>query len=169
LRPTFRRRGNPPAAFIAFRGAKRFWDSPNVELANGCYIQVRQVVLPNPEEPMGVTTVDYSYSYALGPNIDRDWLLRYDYVPEATTRHPDYRYPVAHVHFNGVSAAYDAFHIPKKKELPSLHCPTDRITIEDFIEHLIIELKVPTHGDRDEALEFLAESRREFHSKLRTK
>jgi hypothetical protein len=90
-------------------------------------------------------------------------------VHQKAATHPEYEYPVAHVHFNGTSKAYDGFNIPEKKDLHRLHCPTERITIEDFIEHLIIELKVPTHGDREAALGFLAESRREFHERLRIK
>ena len=168
LRPLFRPRTRPQAAFISFRGGEHFGDSPSVELGNGCHIQVSQIVLPNPQEPSGVTTAYYSYSYALSSNIDEDWILRYDYVP-GKAADPEYNYPVAHVHFNGTSAAYDGFYMPGKRPLYKLHCPTERIAIESFIEHLIIELKVPTHGDRDEALAFLAESRREFHEKLRTK
>ncbi len=150
-------------AFISYRNPR------SVELGNGCRIRVFQRVVPHPEDPEGlITTAEYSYSYALGPDPDLEWLLRYDYVPEEAAK-PEFEYPVAHVHFNGTSEAYDGFDMPGKKPLNKLHCPTERITLEDFIEHLIIEFDAPTHGDKEEALAFLAESRREFHEKLRTK
>ncbi len=126
-------------------------------------------MLPNPQgRTWKVTTVEYSYSYLLPPGSDEDWLLRYDYVPEEAGN-PEYKYPVAHVHFNGTSKAYESFTIPGKKPLPKIHCPTGRIALEDFIEHLIIEHRVPTHGDEKEALALLAQSREEFHRKRRTK
>jgi hypothetical protein len=139
-----------------------------VELGNGCEIRISQIIVPNPNEPQRVTTTHYSYSYALGPDPDADWILRCDYVPEEATN-PKYRYPIAHVHFNGTSESYEGFPIPDKKPLPDLHCPTGRITLEDFIEHLIIELRVPAHGTPEAALALLSESREEFHRERRTR
>jgi hypothetical protein len=165
LRPIIR----PHGAFISFRGAERFGDSPNVELENGCRIRVSQTILPNSEDHSKVTTAEYSYSYALGPDPDKDWLLRYDYVPDEPVRNPEYEYPVAHVHFNGVSEAYDRLDQAEDKPLHKLHCPTERITVEDFIEHLIIEFDALTGEKRTVALALLAQSRRRFHEQERTR
>jgi hypothetical protein len=56
-----------------------------------------------------------------------------------------------------------------KKQLDRLHFPTRRISLEDFIEHLIVELRVPTKRGEEAALEVLAESRRTFEEEKRTK
>lgn len=146
-----------------------FGHLPTVKLGNDCRIRASQTILPNPDAPTGVTTAKYSYLYALGPDPDKDWLLRYDYVPEVPSRNPGFKYPVAHVHFNGASEAYDNFVNPGKKPLRELHCPTDRITVEDFIEHLIIEFDAPTHNGKNAALALLDKSRREFHEQRRTR
>lgn len=139
---------------------------PSVELGNGCQIRVGQTILPNPEAPTGVTTLEYMYSYVLGPDPSTDWLARYEYEPEKKAN----RYPVPHVHFNGTSAAYDQFAARQPdKALRDLHFPTDRIAVEDFIEHLIIEYDTPTHSGKNAALTFLNESRREFHERHRTR
>jgi len=57
----------------------------------------------------------------------------------------------------------------EKKPLHRLHFPTDRITVEDFIEHLILEFDTPTHIGKDAALVLLDESRRDFHERHRTR
>jgi hypothetical protein len=95
----------------------------------------------------------------LGPDPDKDWLLRYDYVPDEPANDPEYEYPVAHVHFNGVSKAYDRLGQAKNRPLHKLHCPTERITIEDFIEHLIIEFDALTGETRTAALAFMRNDR----------
>ena len=106
------------------------------------------------------------YSYILGLNPRTDWLARWDYEPDKKTN----QYPVPHVHFNGTSEAYDDFPARyQDKPLHDLHFPTDRITIEDFIEHLIIEFDTPTHHGKQAALELLDERRREFHKQRRTR
>jgi hypothetical protein len=151
-------------AYITFEGAERTGDRPSVELENGCQIRVSHTIRHSPEVPSEVTTVEYVYAYALGPDPKNDWLVRYDYSPDRPMR-----YPVAHVHFNGRSDAYDRFPKPEDKELYELHFPTDRITVEDFIEHLILEYDVPTHNGRKAALDLLAKSRREFHKEYRTR
>jgi len=141
-----------------------------VKLDNDCWIRVTQTILSNPEAPSGVTTAKYSYLYALGPDSDTaDWLLRYDYIPNVPARNPRFKYPVAHVHFNGTSDAYTRFVDAEEKPLSELHCPTDRIPIEDFIQHLIIEFDTPTHNGKQAALELLDERRREFHEQRRTR
>ncbi len=95
--------------------------------------------------------------------------MRYDYVPEEADYDPEYRYPVGHVHFNGHSAAYEAFEAASKKPLHRLHFPTRRINLEDFIEHLVVEVGVPTKHGQEKALEILAESRRRFETQNRTR
>ena len=161
LRPIIRSR----AAFISFRGAKRFGERPRIELGNGCRIQVSQIILPNPEHPRRkVTTAEYQYSLLLGPD-SKDWLLRYEYVPEQVAK----KRPVAHVHFNGTSEVYNTFNMPEKKALPKLHCPTGRLPLEDFIEYLITEFNVPTKSGPKEALAFLAENREKFYREKRTR
>lgn len=130
-------------------------------------MRISQIILPNSEDQGRVTTSEYSYSYALGPDPDQDWLLRYDYVPDEPAKNPEYEYPVAHVHFNGISEAYNRLDQAEDKPLHKLHCPTERITVEDFIEHLIIEYDTPTHGTRAAALRLLADSRRDFHERYR--
>ncbi len=120
-----------------------------VEFANGCKIRVLQRIVPNPEEPEEkVGTANYSYAYGFGENLDEGWLVRYDYVPEKAEREDGYQYPVGHVHFNGCSEAYEGFEVEGKSQLHKLHFPTRRISLEDFIEHLIIELRVPTKCGR---------------------
>jgi hypothetical protein len=165
LRPIIR----PRVAYISFEGARRFGDSPSIELKNGLQIRVSQTVISNPEDPEKITTARYSYSYALGSSGRTDWLLRYDYRPDVPARNPGFRHPVAHVHFNGTSDAYAEFVDVEEKPLKDLHCPTDRITVEDFIEHLIIEFDTPTHHGKNAALALLDERRREFHQRLRTR
>jgi hypothetical protein len=154
----------PNIAYITFEGARSFRDSPSVELDNGCRIRISQTILPNPEVPSGVTTKKYVYAYALGADPRRDWLVRYDYAPDALTNHP-----AAHVHFNGISDTYNSFLNAEEKPLRDVHFPTDRITVEDFIEHLVREYDVPTHRGKKAALRFLAERRREFHEQHRTR
>ncbi len=56
-----------------------------------------------------------------------------------------------------------------KKPLHKLHFPTQHVGLEDFIEHLIIEMGVPTKRGQDKALQLLAESRKRFETEKRTK
>ncbi len=155
------------SALIRFRGQSR--RERTVTLGNGCQISVFQRILPNPEDPRKVTIAESSYSYGVGQNLEEDWLVRYDYVPERAETDPEYQYPVGHIHFNGYSETYEAFEMADKKPLHKLHFPTQRISLEDFLEHLIVEMGVPTKQSKDEALELLAESRRTFQSEKRTR
>jgi hypothetical protein len=155
------------SAFIRFRGRTR--RERTATLGNGCQIYVFQRVLPNPKDPRKVTTSESSYSYGVGQNLEDDWLIRYDYVPERAERDPEYKYPIGHVHFNGYSESYEAFEMDDKKPLHKLHFPTRRVSLEDFIEHLIIEMGVPTKRGQEKALELLAESRKRFETEKRTR
>ncbi len=141
-----------------------------VELGNGCRVRISQRIVPNPENLWEkVRTANYSYAYGFGENLDNGWIVRYDYVPERAERDEDYEYPIGHIHFNGHSEAYERFEGENKKQLDRLHFPTRRISLEDFIEHLIIEIGVMTKHGKEAALEVLAESRRRFEEEKRTK
>jgi len=139
-----------------------------LELDNGCRVRIIQRIIPNPDKPeKKVRTANYSYAYGFGENLDEGWVVRYDYVPERAQRDEDYEYPVGHVHFNGHSEAYGRLQMEGKKELDRLHFPTRRIGLEDFIEHLVVEMKVPTKRGKEAALEVLAESRETFENEKR--
>lgn len=159
--PLIARNVPPNGARIAFRDAGEPGSRRSVELANGLWVRVSQLIRPNPSDGSEVQTAEYSYVYASSADADNDWLVRYDYVPEEASS-PEYRYPVAHVHFNGYSEHYEQIAIPEKKPLEKLHFPTRRISLEDFIEHLIIEFSVPTKCGYAEALELLSDSREGF-------
>jgi len=141
-----------------------------VEAGNGCRIRVLQRIVPNPDNPQEkVRTANYSYAYGFGENLDEGWLVRYDYVPERAERDEEYEYPVGHVHFNGRSEAYERLEMEGKKELDRLHFPTRRVGLEDFIEHLVVEMGVPTKRGNGAALKVLAESRETFENEKRTR
>lgn len=158
----------PNVAFVSFRGTERFGESASADLGNGCSVRISQIIMPHKSDPDKVTTTWYSYSYALGPDHDRDWLVRYDYVPLKAIE-DDYEYPSAHLHFNGHSEAYESFDLEEKKALHKLHFPSKRISLEDFIEHLIVEFGLLPEGEKHEAVRFLEESRSTFEEKKRTR
>lgn len=154
----------PNGARIAFRGDSEQDGRRSIELDNALWIRISQLIRPSPSDGSKVQTAEYSYVYASSADADNDWLVRYDYVPEEASS-SGYRYPVAHVHFNGYSVHYERFVIPEKKPLERLHFPTRRISLEDFVEHLIIEFAVPTKCDVEEALEILSDSREGFEDR----
>ena len=170
---------SPHTALIRFQDADR--RPTELGLDNGCRVRILQRIVPHTEKPEEkVTTAEYSYVYGFGENLDEGWLVRYDYVPEMAERDKEkkkaerdkekkYEYPVGHVHFNGYSEAYDAFEMEGKKQLDRLHFPTKRISLEDFIEHLVVEMGVSTKFGKDEARRVLAESRETFQQEKRTK
>lgn len=159
---------SPHTALIRFQDRDR--NPTEVGFDNGCRVRILQRIIPHPEKPKDkVTTAEYSYAYGFGENLDEGWLVRYDYVPETAERDEEYEYPVGHVHFNGHSEAYERFEMAGKKQLDRLHFPTRRISLEDFIEHLIVEIGMPTKFGKKPALEVLAESRRTFKQEKQTK
>lgn len=159
---------SPHTALIRFQDRDR--NPTEVVLDNGCKVRIRQRILPHPEKPEDkVTTAEYSYAYGFGENLDEGWLVRYDYVPEMAESNKEFEYPVGHVHFNGRSEAYDALEMEGKKQLARIHFPTRRISLEDFIEHLIVEMGVPTKSGKEAALKVLAESRDTFKQEKQTK
>lgn len=133
-----------------------------VKFKNGCSIRILHRVISNPEDHSKVMTAGYSYAYGFGELFKDGWLARYEYDPEQAIKDPDYEYSIAHVHFNGQSNGYNPDAIPKGKALQDLHFPTRRIALEDFIEHLIVELGVEPRGSKEAALGILAESRGGF-------
>ena len=143
----------------------RFRDKRGIRLDNGCHIRIVQRVVVNPDDYSKVTTAEYQYVYGFSEDLDNEWVLRYEYVPEQAEFDPEYKYPIGHVHFNGVPDSYERFEMDDKKPYPDLHCPTKRIALEDFIEHLILELRVPTKVAKEDCLALLAESRREYEGK----
>jgi hypothetical protein len=143
----------------------RFRDTKGITLGNGCRIRVLQRILLNPDDSSKVTTAEYQYMYGFSEDLDNEWTLRYEYVPEEAEFNPKFKYPVGHVHFNGISSSYERFQADDKKPYPDLHCPTRRIAVEDFIEHLITELRVPTKRAESECLELLDESRKTYEGK----
>jgi hypothetical protein len=140
-------------------------DRRYVELANGCWVNVHQRLIPNRTNPKIVSTARYSYSYSLSPNFDDDWLVRYDYEPEEVDN-PEYPYPISHVHVNGINESYTEFmdRQGESKVLSDVHLPTKRISLEDFIEHLVVEFRVPLLEDKteEEVRDILEEGRRRF-------
>jgi hypothetical protein len=89
-------------------------------------------------------------------------------VPERAqdSEHP---YPASHVHVNATNRYYDEFMrgLGEDRPLSQVHFPTGRISLEDFVEHLLIEFRVPVLYGRSvrEAIEILDEGREEFREK----
>jgi len=153
-------------ALLEFVPSNEDPDLRYVRLDNGCWINVLQRLVPNAKDRRVVSTAKYSYSYSLSSDQDNDWLVRYDYEPEME-HDKNYEFPISHVHVNAHNDAYDEF-IKRVKgkytPLSDIHLPTKRISLEDFIEHLIVEFKVPPlHGKtKEQALTILEEGRQRF-------
>lgn len=165
LRCSFVRGKDRLEAILEFVPSPEDSDFRYVELGNGIWINILQRLVPHPKDARAVQTAKYSYSCSLGPNVDDEWLIRYDYVP--VMGEDDFPYPVSHMHINAENSAYDSFMEGTKREgrpLSRLHFPTKRVSLEDFIEHLIVEFEVPVlHGkDKEDALETLNRGRERF-------
>lgn len=137
-----------------------------MKLGNDCRISVYQLLVPNANDPQSVTTARYSYAYSFGPDPDQDWLVRYDYEPEKIND-DDHPYSVSHVHINAENDVYAEFikeTTGKTRPLSRLHLPTRRISLEDFVDHLIIEFDVPILGGKTKTRvdEVLNEGRQNF-------
>jgi hypothetical protein len=88
-------------------------------------------------------TLTYSYRLQRDAN-PRSWLCRWEYYRKPPK--PNYRYPLAHVHVN--AKPVDGHEIADK------HLPTDRITLERLLLHLIEEWGVESFSaDYREILE----------------
>lgn len=146
-----------------------FHDQRHAPLQNGYLLRIYQRLAPHPDYKEKVTTLQASYALILGDDPDTDWFVRYDYEPEEG-RNPNYQYPVAHVHINATSQLYDS-HVTRYggETLSSLHFPTGRLAIEDFIEFLIVQWRIPVcQGTSDEAVRFLRTSAETFRSEKQT-
>ncbi len=150
-------------ALIAFRN--RY-----ATLGNGSIIRVFHTIGPNLQQKHKVTTLENSYIFILGSDPDAEPFVRYDYVP-LEAEDPAYRYPVGHLHIDATAPHYNAYIAPyESKLLRSIHFPTGRIAIEDFIELLIVEFHVPVvNSDEQAALRLLRESRDTFRNEKQTK
>lgn len=101
-------------------------------LENGRYLYLYQRLgLRRPERYL--TTLEYKYQYQEAED-DESWVFRYEYQREPEE---GYRYPLAHLHVNGALETYTA-----DKPFPRLHLPTDRVTIESVVQHLVDEHEV---------------------------
>jgi hypothetical protein len=149
-------------ALIRFRGEY-------VALGNGCTLRILQRIGPHAEDKNKVTTLEYIYAFRIGSDPQKEPLVRYEYLSELAV--PEgYRYPRGHVHLSATVPDYDEFiERHEKKPLHQVHFPAGRISLEDFIELLIVEFHAPTHNSQEEALAFLRESRRGFFDERKTK
>ena len=158
-------------AVIRFRGGDLPARPVYTPLENGCALCVLQRVgpHPDPEKEHKVTTLEYLYAFRIGADPTTEPLVRYEYVPEQAATE-DYPHPKGHVHLSADSPAYTALIAPhEKKPLHQVHFPTGRITLEDFIELLILEFHVPPRGSLQEARALLDKSRRVFLQEKKTK
>lgn len=104
-----------------------------------------------------VTTLATSISYrrSADPRCE-DWIFRYEYGREIASV-GGYPYPVSHLHVNAEPSYYRG-----TKPFPDLHLPTRRLSLEEIIQHLIVEHDVPTLGPREDVLAFLDEQQQVF-------
>ncbi len=149
-------------AIIRFRG-------DYAPLENGCTLRIFQRIGPHPENKYKVTTLEYIYAFRIGTDLEQEPLVRYEYVPEEAASE-DYPYPKGHVHLSANVPEYDKLiERHEKKPLHQVHFPAGRISLEEFIELLIVEFHVPTHNDKEAAVDFLRKSRRDFLEEKKTK
>jgi hypothetical protein len=149
-------------AYIYFHG-------DYARLQNGCTLRILQRIGPNPKVESKVTTLEYIYAFRIGSDPTREPFVRYEYVPELAAK-SDYPYSKGHVHLSATAPDYDELiKLHEKKPLHQVHFPAGRISLEDFIQLLIVEFHVPTHSSRERALALLEESRRVFLEEKRTK
>ena len=165
LRCEFRRTSSKLEALLEFAPSNEDPDLRYVQLGNGSWINIVQRLVPNSSDPRIVSTAKYSYSYTLGgDNPDNEWLVRYDY--ELGKKN----YPESHVHKNAENRLYNEFievTRDKHKPLADVHFPTKRISLEEFIDHLLVEFEIPVlHGkSKSEVRKMLAEQQKRFEEK----
>lgn len=158
-------------ALIRFRGDDTQSTRVYVPLRNGNSLCILQRIGPHPDPEKAkdkVTTLEYLYAFRLGNDPTREPLVRYEYVPEEAANE-SYPYPKGHVHLSASVPEYDTLIAPARNPFHQIHFPTGRICLEDFIELLIVEFRVPTHGDRAEALKLLRGSKHVFLEQKKTK
>ena len=159
-------RSNGSQARVHFRDGD---ETDFISLANGCDIAIIQRIGPHPELENKVTTLQYLYAVRIGSDLAREPLVRYEYVPEEAAR-PDYPYPRGHAHFGGEAPGYrDMINQFEHKPLHQIHFPTGRITLEEFIELLIIEFHAVTRMNKGDAIALLRSGRGVFLDQKKTK
>lgn len=100
-----------------------------------------------------VVVEDSGYRYSLSPDPDNEeqWVFRYEYSLTS-----EVHVPHAHFHLNATMG---------NKQIKRVHFPTERLSIEKIIAHLILEHEVIPK--MDDWLQFLSESHLRF-TRLRT-
>lgn len=138
-------------------------------LGNRCTLRILQRIGPHPSDEAKVTTLEYLYAFRIGSDPQQEPLVRYEYLSELAV--PEgYRYPRGHVHLSANVPEYDKLiERYEKKPLHQVHFPAGRISLEEFIELLIVEFHVPTHNGLEQARAFLKESRQVFLEEKKTK
>ncbi len=144
-------RDSTDQALISFR-------SRTATLGNGCLVRIFQRIGQNREYKDKVTTLQYSYALALGEDVDNQWIVRYDYDPEEGAN-PTYQYPIAHMHVNATSTHYEEYAARHdNRSFEDIHLPTRRLSVEAFIELLIVQFHAPCSMNKPDAIKFLRES-----------
>lgn len=108
----------------------------------------RSVVLDG-KDRIVVTHSHYAFSLSDDPDDKDKWVFRHEY-----DRDDQNEALHAHFHINGVHSTIDSI------DYRRMYIPTGRLSIEQILMHLIIEYKIETVSS--DALEYLAESHREF-------
>jgi hypothetical protein len=125
-----------------------------IELRPKSWLHFQQI-LHMKSQKVVIDFARYHYSLSPDPDDEDSWVFRYDYHLS-----PKQGKPHAHLHVNG-----NWLNIPlNAKVLKKIHFPTERMSIEKVIAHLIIEYGVRTRRNWQK---FLAESHCKFASKLR--
>lgn len=128
-----------------------------LELKPHGWLHFQQIVHVQ-SKPRKIVVDNYCYIYSLSddPDNENDWAFRYEY-----NLNPNKDEPHAHVHING-NWGCDTLNT---RILKRVHFPTERISIEKVIAHLILEYGI--RCERADWIKFLADSHSYFASKLR--
>jgi len=130
-----------------------------LELKPQGWLHFHQALHIQPEAQESKIVVDnyrYVYSYSDDPDDENDWAFRYEYNLNPVTNVPH-----AHIHINGDWGCNKL----NASTLKRVHFPTERISIEKVIAHLVIEYGIRCR--KGDWLTFLADSHCKFASKLR--
>lgn len=95
-----------------------------------------------------------SYQYQVDHEDNARWIFRYDYI-----RNPSDQYPPSHLQLNAELPAEIRMH----RDLPKIHFPTGRMSLEAIIRFLIEDFHVPSNHPSKIWRPVLAESERLFH------
>jgi hypothetical protein len=111
--------------FVAHCASRKF--AKPMPLTNGNFLYVYQQVGVRDDL---LTPLDHTYTYQATED-DESWIFRYEYLHE---QEPGYEYPTAHLHVNAHPDFYDG-----PRPFPALHLPTNYVTLESVIRHLVVE------------------------------